>query len=134
MSVADAKVIIQQIPKTLESAGFNLTKFVVNHRDLLSEIPKICRAKEVRDFSPDAESRALGVKWKVSTDEFFFEVQRDLSDPVTRRIMLSITASISDPLGHYLQQQKIEHQFMPDVEKKSLKGGLSPGTQRVGVW
>ena len=34
----------------------------------------------------------------------------------------------------YLQQQKIEHQFMPDVEKKSLKGGLSPGTQRVGVW
>ena len=99
MSVADAKVIIQQIPKTLQSAGFNLTKFVVNHRDLLSEIPEICRAKEVRDLSPDAESRALGVKWKVSTDEFFFEVQRDLSGPVTRRIMLSITTSIFDPLG-----------------------------------
>ena len=34
-----------------------------------------------------------------------------------------------------LQQQKIEHQFMPDVDMKrqSLKAGLSPGTQRVGV-
>ena len=35
----------------------------------------------------------------------------------------------------YLQQQKIEHQFMPDVDmkRKSLKAGLSPGTRRVGV-
>ena len=40
----------------------------------------------------------MHVKWKVSTDNFFFEVQRDLSGPVTRRIMLSITASIFDPL------------------------------------
>ena len=31
---------------------------------------------------------------------------------------------------------KIEHQFMPDVDmkRKSLKAGLSPGTQRVGIW
>ena len=37
---------------------------------------------------------------------------------------------------YHICKTKIKHQFMPDVDmkRKSLKAGLSPGTQRVGVW
>ncbi|KAJ8019307.1 hypothetical protein HOLleu_42169 [Holothuria leucospilota] len=94
-----AKVIIRELPQTLSLGGFKLTKFVANDEKLLAEVSKECRAKEIREFGETSESRALGVKWMVSPDEFFFEVGQPMDGLVTRRRMLSIVASIFDPLG-----------------------------------
>ena len=98
-SVSCAKTVISETPKALSSGGFNLTKFVVNDVELLAEVPVDCRAKESREFGEQSESRALGIKWLVSPDEFFFEVKRHVGGLLTRRKMLSIVSSIFDPLG-----------------------------------
>ncbi|XP_071830918.1 uncharacterized protein [Apostichopus japonicus] len=98
-SKSDAEIIIREIPKALKSGGFKLTKFVVNDFRLLAEVSVECRAKEVLDFGTSSESRALGIKWMVSRDEFFFALEKDFGGLLTRRRMLSIVSSIFDPLG-----------------------------------
>ena len=96
---SDAKEIIKETPAVLRTGGFHLTKFVVNDSELLDEVSHECRAKEVQELGPYSEGRALGVKWNILADEFFFEIERDMDGPITRRTMLSIVSSIFDPLG-----------------------------------
>ena len=80
--------------------GFKLTKFVVNDEQLLKEIPEEYRAKEVKELVPNADSKALGIKWNVILDQLYFEVNHIYPIPtVTRRNMLSTISSIFDPLG-----------------------------------
>ena len=43
--------------------------------------------------------KVLGVKWDISRDLFLFDVNNEVNYTVIRRKMLSITASICDPLG-----------------------------------
>jgi len=95
----EAEVVIHGTKSVLSEAGFNLTKFVTNDSQLLDEIPESDRAKEVKDFSPECKSKALGVKWCVSSDVLYFDVAVGLDSVVTRRVMLSFVASIFDPLG-----------------------------------
>lgn len=94
-----AEVIVRELPQTLSLGGFKLTKFVVNDEKILAEVSKECGAKENREFGEMSESRALGIKWMVYPDEFFFEFGQPMDGLVTRRKMLSIVASIFDPLG-----------------------------------
>ncbi|XP_038071202.1 uncharacterized protein LOC119740069 [Patiria miniata] len=95
----DAETVIRETPRVLSNGGFSLKKFVVNDEELLSEVSEDCVAEGVRTLGPVCESRALGIKWKISTDEFFFEVGCDKQSPITRKKMLSAVASIFDPLG-----------------------------------
>ena len=94
-----AEVIIKNTPEVLKEGGFNLLKFIVTDKDLLSGIPADHRAKEVRDLGPEMSGKVLGVKWDISRDLFLFDVNNEVNYTVTRRKMLSITASIYDPLG-----------------------------------
>ena len=97
--VGAARTVIKETPKVLANGGFSLTKFAVNDAQLLAEIPEKCKAKEVVDFNPDCETKALGIKWRISDDEFIFISGRDMTGPLTRRRMLSLVSSIYDPLG-----------------------------------
>ena len=95
----DAHKIMVDLPITLQSGGFEMTKFAINNKELLREIPVEHRAKEVHTFSPDSICRALGVKWVIQDDMFCFSVPKTALGKVTRRSMLSFVASIFDPLG-----------------------------------
>ena len=81
----------------LATTGFNLTKFITNDSEVLNCIPEQDQAKEVKDFSP--QSKALGVSWDVTKDTFYFKVDVNVTDPATKRNMLSLIASTYDPLG-----------------------------------
>ena len=94
-----AEVIIKNTPEVLKEGGFNLLKFIVTDKDLLSGIPADHRAKEVRDLGLEMSGKVLGVKWDISRDLFLFDVNNEVNYTATRRKMLSITASINDPLG-----------------------------------
>ena len=78
---------------------FSFTKFAVNGTQLLAEIPEKCIAKEVVDFNPDCETKTLGIKCRISDDEFIYTSGRDMTGPLTRRHVLSLVSSIYDPLG-----------------------------------
>ena len=94
----DAIVVLNELPKVLQSGGFTLTKFVVNDETLIAGIPLEHRAKELHSF-PDSTGKALGVKWDVGKDSFCYDVAKPLAQPLSRRSMLKFVASIFDPLG-----------------------------------
>ena len=97
---SEAVEVIQGTKKLLKSGGFNLTKFVVSDTRLFDLIEETDRAKEVKVISPEMLSKALGIKWNVSYDAFYY-VSREHDSPsvVTRRNMLSKVSSMYDPLG-----------------------------------
>ena len=95
----EVSIVVNETSETLKQGGFNLTKFIINDMELLSNIPEDHRAKEVKDLSPDISGKVLGIKWDIQSDTFFFEFRNVMEKPVTRRNMLSLVSSLYDPLG-----------------------------------
>lgn len=94
-----ALTVIHGTKDLLFEASFRLTKFVVNDVELLQSIPENDCAQEVKELCFDSSSKALGIKWNVSSDTFYFDVVIELISILTRRKMLSFVASVFDPLG-----------------------------------
>ena len=92
--------IVQGASDVLRKGGFRLTKFMINDRELFDTIPVADRSSEVELLS-DLHGKALGIRWEVENDVFYFSDRTDQNwvTDVTRRKMLSIVASIFDPLG-----------------------------------
>jgi len=98
-TVDQAEKIVFGTQRVLKQKGFNLTKVISNSKSLLDKVPEEHRAKEVKVFSGSSQSKALGVHWDVSKDDFYYKVDMDIEGKVTKRTMLSIVASMYDPLG-----------------------------------
>jgi len=104
--VKDAQVICN-------SGGIRLHKFVSNSRAVIESVPNSERAEDVKNLNLTLEDlpveRALGILWNIEHDMFQFCVSRNLqlqtgndginSMAPTRRNILSVVASIFDPLG-----------------------------------
>ena len=97
-TIEEAKVVVIQVKELLSKGGFRLTKFVVNDNAVLQSIPIEDRATEVKDLDQSSNSKALGVKWAVSDDVFYFEVDPKCADVITRRFILSVVSTVFDPL------------------------------------
>ena len=95
----DVMLIINEASQLLQNRGFCLTKFVINDSDLLKDIPEDKRAKEVKNIMPEMSGSALGIKWDIVSDSFYFEMQTIENIVITRRKILSIVSSLYDPLG-----------------------------------
>ena len=96
----EAKLIIHSVRSVLQNGGFNLTKFVISDMNMLERIvPYNHRAKEVKDLNPMSDSKALGIKWQVASDSFFFVAVLPQDNTFTKRAILSFVAPVFDPLG-----------------------------------
>ena len=71
----DAIKVIEGRQALLFKRGFKLTKFVINHEELLDKVPIEDRGKDVKDLQADMSSKALVVKWNVKVDESYFMVE-----------------------------------------------------------
>ena len=92
--------LIVGLRTTLADRGFNLTKFIINNKTLMSGIPEQDRADQTEMFSPEGATKVLGVAWDVQQDSFHFKVDNlEPQESYTKAQMLSIVASIFDPLG-----------------------------------
>ena len=101
-SVESATKLITELRDLLQRGGFNLTKCISTHRDVLKEIPIEHRAKSLLNIdifeSTLPQEVTLGLQWNVEDDYFSYDVQ--ISDkPLTKRGMSSMSASLYDPLG-----------------------------------
>lgn len=92
----DVHKTIMETKNFLATKGFNLTKFLSN-TDYCSEVETV--SKDISDIH--SSTRVLGVLWDPKSDEFHFEVnaKHQVDCKVTRRTMLSFSASMYDPLG-----------------------------------
>ena len=97
-----AKQLIHDLTAATAESGFKLTKFTSNSKDVLKSIPQDDCSKEVQACNLDYDNlhteRALGMKWHIRTDCFGYSTAIK-EKKRTRRGLLSMIASLYDPLG-----------------------------------
>ncbi|KAL1280039.1 hypothetical protein QQF64_014639 [Cirrhinus molitorella] len=101
-TVKEAQELIVEAQKLCKDAGLHLHKFNSNQAEVLS-----CVASSERAVTTDplnlslnatSEGHVLGIQWSSENDTFSFNI--DAKDhPPTRRGLLSVVASLYDPLG-----------------------------------
>ena len=108
MSLPDeesAADFVDAIGRLLAEGGFRLHKWMSTSRKVIMSINPTERAGSVKEISGDTDlpsDRALGMNWDVERDSFIFDIditRKAAEQAVTRRSMLSTTASLFDPLG-----------------------------------
>ena len=97
-----AKRVSKELESMLAKAGFQLTKWCSNSRELLQEFPVEGRAPTVKNLDLQSETlpmdRALGVRWNVEKDTIVLIVE-DKKEQNNRKGVLSSIATVYDPLG-----------------------------------
>ena len=100
-SADEALEMQQQLSEMLNLGGFHLTKWISNEKEVITQIPELERAPSVKVVDENVimpVERALGVIWDTNSDSFVYEVvKRNIAG--TRRKMLSLIASLFDPIG-----------------------------------
>ncbi|KAK7899128.1 hypothetical protein WMY93_019981 [Mugilogobius chulae] len=94
--------LYKELVALCSDGGFRLTKWLSNRPAVMNAVPLFQRATSMEQLNMELDSvsveRVLGLEWSIKSDTFRFNVK--LKDqPITRRGMLSIIASIYDPLG-----------------------------------
>ena len=90
-TVSEAINLVSELKKLAAEGGFNLTKWISNSPDVITEVPFSDRSKKALEcvFDTLTEDRALGVCWRVQEDQLSFQVQR-MEQPLTKREVLSM--------------------------------------------
>lgn len=101
-SIEEAIQLAQEARELCALGGLRLHKFVSNDRAVLESITPSERASDIKDlnltFDNLPSERALGIQWHIESDCLKFSVNLK-NQPATRRGILSIVASLYDPLG-----------------------------------
>ena len=98
----EAKALIQEARELCLRGNLRLHKFISNNREVVESVPITERATGIQDVDLSKEDlpveKTLGICWNVESDAFTFQV--NVKDrPNTRRGILSVVASMFDPLG-----------------------------------
>ena len=119
------------------SRGFNLTKWVSNHRNVLKSIPESERAKEVKNMDLGQDQlpteTALGMTWYVETDDFGYRLAVK-KHPHTRRGILSCVSSMYDPLGFISPALIPAKQIMQDLCRLQIGWDDKIPTEVLARW
>ena len=100
-SVTSAIKLCKELIELCQRGKFRLTKWISNDRHVIEKVPETERALSVKSMDERTDmpvERTLGVGWDTQRDNFVFIV-RQRPSAQTRRQLLSIIASLFDPLG-----------------------------------
>ncbi|XP_070075699.1 uncharacterized protein [Drosophila takahashii] len=126
-SAEEAHLTIRELQSALDSAGFPLRKWTSNHKEVLAHIETnhLLNA-EFLEIDTESTAKTLGVRWKATSDEFFF-APPDLSNEatLTKRHVLSQIAKVFDPAGWLAPFVVCAKIFMQEIWLHDL-GPLSP--------
>ncbi|XP_011313118.1 uncharacterized protein [Fopius arisanus] len=87
-----------QVTQLCLSGGFPLAKWHSNSPALLTSLRPDSTSQEQRSIE-DSLTKILGVSWHPGTDNFKFSVAQPETSSISKRIILSETAQLFDPLG-----------------------------------
>ena len=89
----------EQVINLLSNGGFKLRKWLANRDKLLEGLPPEDHAAET-NLKVGLGFSVLGIAWDPKSDCFYFNLELErLTEPITRRSVLSKTAKLFDPLG-----------------------------------
>lgn len=101
-SVEEAKELIAEARDLCKLGGLRLHKFNSNKREVLDSVDPTERAVSSDPLNLDLNAApaecALGIQWSLEHDTFSFNVSPQ-TKPSTRRGILSVIASLYDPVG-----------------------------------
>jgi hypothetical protein len=101
-TVPEAQKLVHELRELLQLGGFNLTKWLSNSPEVLKDLPEEHLAPQAQsknlELANDEATRALGIQWTKTADQFGFKVQTK-GQPNTKRGVLSMVGSLFDPLG-----------------------------------
>ncbi|KAL0174874.1 hypothetical protein M9458_030842, partial [Cirrhinus mrigala] len=122
-SAEKANRLVKEAQEILANGNLRLHKFVSNSREVLSAIPESECASLVKyidlNYNELPMQSVLGVKWNIETDAFSFKV--DLAErPATRRGILSVVASVYDPLGFLAPYILIGKRVLQEMCKRGV--------------
>jgi len=101
-SKTQAADLLTELLKMTSNAGLQFRKWSSNCPSLLSSLPPEHREQStLLEIDNDQTIKALGVYWNTSRDQFQFKVTtcNEKYEKLTKRILLSETAKLFDPLG-----------------------------------
>lgn len=123
-NVKDALLLQEELIALLKRGAFPLRKWCSNHPDLLKTVPPEDREMQFPfDFTCKDSIKTLGLSWHPVTDKFLIANNPpDLSQGrVTKRSVLSIVASIFDPLGLVSPVVIVYKMFLQQLWSHSLQ-------------
>lgn len=89
----------RQLQEICQRGCFPLQKWSANVKDALQHVTSESRTDAVSINSEDPDVKLLGIVWNSTEDNFKFTLQPSFHQDVTKRTVLSETASLFDPLG-----------------------------------
>ena len=99
-SLLAAANLARGVQVALAHAHFYMAKYVSNYPAILKDVPSEDRAPAVKDMPSEDSSKALGLRWDVRNDAFFYvRVGIWKDSTITKRKILSLVSSLYDPLG-----------------------------------
>lgn len=99
-SKEDAIYIIKAITNILRSGKFELRKWASNDPEILNSVSDSSLTNNVLDIGHNDNAKTLGLIWNPSTDKLMYKISKPLERGiVTKRIILSESAQVFDPLG-----------------------------------
>ena len=96
----DAELTAHGCYTDLKANHFNFCKFVSTHQTTLRRIPEELHGDAVKIIEGDPETKALGLRWNIGQDYFYYVRDKLTDHPnMTKRKLLSQVATLYDPLG-----------------------------------
>ena len=97
-TLKEAVTMQQKLTELLARRGFHLTKWISNDDKVLESISELKRSNLGQFMlNNGVKEKVLGMQWHVKGDYFTFDIHVN-KKPFTRRGLLSMTASVYDPL------------------------------------
>jgi hypothetical protein len=102
-TLTEAIHLQQEVATILQQAGFTLRKWASNSSAFLDNIPEeLCETQNLLQLDKDNSVTTMGLLWNPTADQL--QVKSSVTCPayltyVTKRKVLSIVASVFDPLG-----------------------------------
>lgn len=99
-SINELTDLCSEVNSILASAGFLLRKWKTNNQDVFTVLEGSSPSTDTFYFSPLETCKTLGMLWSSQSDILSFKINLPShSQTITKRIILSETAKIFDPLG-----------------------------------
>lgn len=133
----DAISLCKELETACAMGGFRLHKWICNNRNVLMSIPQADRAQQVKDLDLEKSElpveRSLGIQWHVEKDELTFSVSLK-NQPCTRRGILSVIASVYDPLGFICPFVLTAKNILQDLCKQNHAWDKDLPAHHVQMW
>ncbi|XP_062537725.1 uncharacterized protein LOC134206062 [Armigeres subalbatus] len=122
----------------LGRGGFELHKWCANNEEIIADIPIETREKHLKFEDNDINGviKTLGILWNPAEDNFLFHVQpiNENDECPTKRMILSETAKIFDPLGLLAPTVVIAKLLMQHLWKERLDWDDKISDEQFRIW